>query len=126
MTVAFLVISCVAFAELLVALDLKGEAQRLLQRSRSAYAILSSRELGDDAKEAAIRRESLAMAKVTAHFIAKFGFILVVLAGLYYGAIVIAPGIEASILEKLASPLVLVALTVTAIGYVWGRRVVLD
>lgn len=126
MTAAFLLVSCIAFAELLVALDLKGEAQRILTRSKIAYAALRSRELGDDAKEAAMRRESLQVARATAQLIAKFAVILIVLAGLFWITTLFAPGIEASITEKLASPLVMVALTVTAIGYVWGRNAVLD
>lgn len=124
MTLAFLLVSCVVFIELFLLLGIADQAYAIVTGSREAMGVLASRELDDEAKEAAVRRASLEMFKATGLLVLKFGVIVIALWALFAAVVALSPGLEQPILRSFVSPLAIVGLTVAAAAYAWARHVV--
>lgn len=125
MIYAYLLVSCVVFVELFIFLDLKNEATAILSRSREAIGVVMSRELDDAAKESFMRRASVDMFKATLVFSLKLILVVVALYAIYWLVVGAFPPLRDRILQSFVSPLVIIALTLAALVYVWARDVVL-
>ncbi len=124
MIYVFYFVSCIAFIELFIFLDLKKEAMSIVTRSREAVSIVMASELDDDTKEVFIRRASVAMFKTTFVLVIKLLLIIVVLYAMYLLVLAVFPELTDSILEGFVSPIVIIECTFAAIGYAWTRNVV--
>ena len=118
----YLLVSCVAFVELFMLFRLRRDVSTILSLSREAVQVMMSPELGDDAKEAFMRRASARMFKSTLLFVLKFLLIVAVLYAIFAFTVYLAPEIEGSILQSVVSPVVIVLLTIATAGYVYGRN----
>jgi len=125
MSYAFLLVSCVVFIELFIALDLRQQAADLIARSREAMSVVMSSTLDDEAKEAAVRRASVDIFKATFVFAFKFLIIVIVLYAIFWLLVTLIPDLKSPILESFVSPLVIIGLTVAAMSYAWVRNAVL-
>lgn len=122
MIVAVLAAMVVVFAELFLALGLRGHFRVTTDASREVMAILRSETMSDDDKETAMRRLSLQLIRQSGLFLAKLALILAAMAGLYLIAIHLL-GVDAARLDaSLLSPLVWLAMTIAAVHYVWIRH----
>jgi len=120
----YLAVSCIAFIEMFIALDIKREAMRLLACSRDAMEVVVSSDLGDIEKETFMRRASLELFKYTFLFLGKFLAIAAILYFIYWATIASFPSLRTPIDDIFVSPVFLLGLTVFATVYAWARNVV--
>jgi cytochrome c biogenesis protein CcdA len=83
-----------------------------------------SSEMGDDEKEAFMRRAALKMLIATILFVAKFLLIVLALSAVYWLSVTVFPELQEPIMESFVSPTIIVGLTLLAIAYVWARNVI--
>lgn len=119
----YLAVSCIAFIESFIALDIQRDARALITRSREAMSVIMSSDLDDDQKEAYTRSASLQMFKSTGLFVIKFLAIGAALFVIYWATITALPALRTPILASFVSPLYLIGLTALAFIYVWVRSV---
>jgi hypothetical protein len=124
MLYVYLGVSCIAFVELFIALDILHESRSLISRTHEAMRVVMSTELDDDQKEVFMRRASLEMFKSTGLFLGKFLVIAAALYAVYVAAVAVFPDLRPQILASLASPASMVGLTAFAFVYVWARNVI--
>jgi hypothetical protein len=124
MTYVVLFVFCIVFIELSSILNVREQAADMLRRSRDAAKVLASSEMHDDAKEAFVRRASLAMLRATAALTLKLAAIAAALLATYLAMISLFPALEAGLLQSFASPTAIIGATAAAAGYVWVRNVV--
>ena len=108
---------CIVFVELFIRLGIGKDAMAIVARSREAMGVLLSPELGDDEKEAFMRRGSVDIFKATFLFAMKFVLIGVVLYLLYLLVVSVLPGLKHELLAKLIAPVPIVILTIGTMAY---------
>jgi hypothetical protein len=124
MTYLYLVVSCIVFIELFIALKIKRQAHNLISESRETMGVMMSPEIGDDEKEAFMRRAALKMLIATILFAGKFLLIVLALSTVFWLSVTIFPELQEPIMESFVSPAIIVGLTVLAVAYAWARNVV--
>jgi hypothetical protein len=125
MILAALTLSCIIFIEAFLFLELGNQARGILAGARDALRILNDAERSDDEKEAYARRAARSMLTMTAWVALKLAAIASVLCVFLLGAVAISPQSEADLIAAMASPAVIVYLTLTAVCYVWTRNAIL-
>ena len=125
MIYVFLLASCIVFIELFIVLDLRREATSIVTRSHAGMRVLTSADLDDDEKEALVRRASVDLFKATLLFSLKFLMIALALYIMFWLAVALFPDLRNPILESIASPTIIIGLTLAAAAYVWARNVLL-
>jgi len=124
MVYAFLIFSSIAFIELFIQFNLRGQLGSIMTISREAVNVLISSTMEDDEKEIVIRRSSLVLFKATFAIISRFSCILVIMYTSYIIMVNSVPEIEEHLLKSLYSIRDLILLTVFTICYVLIRNVI--
>jgi hypothetical protein len=124
MGVAALVLSSIIFVEAFFFLRLDRQARGVFVIARDAMSVLADGRLGDEEKESCARRASHLILKMTAVVVVKLAAIGGALYALFLGTATLFPGSADDLLAALTSPIVLVALTLVAIGWVWIRNAI--
>jgi hypothetical protein len=125
MGVAALILSSLIFVEAFFFLRLDKQARAVLGIARDSMSVLADGRISDADKEACARRASLLVLKATAVMVLKLAAIAAVLYAVFLGVTWIHPSSAASLLAALASPLVILSVTLVAFGYVWMRNAIL-
>lgn len=125
MLYVYLAVSCIAFIELFIALNILRDSRSLISGSHEAVKVVMSPDLDDEEKEVFMRRASVEMFKSTGLFLGKFLVIAGVLFVVYFATVSVLPNLRPQILASLVSPVFLAGLTAFAFVYVWARNVVL-
>lgn len=120
-----LVLFCVAFLELFIFFDIRKSAVEIITRSQESVRVLMSSEMGDDEKEAFMRRGSVELFKATGLFSFKFFLIFATLYLMYLLLITIFPSLGDTLINSFLSPSVIVILTIVTMCYAWARNAVL-
>ena len=100
------------------------DAMAIIARSQDAMRVLLSPELGDDEKEAFMRRGSAEIFIATLRFAGKFLLIALVLYLLFLLIVTLVPDLKDSLIESFVSPLVIALLTVGTMCYAWARKAI--
>jgi hypothetical protein len=124
MTVAALALGCIIFIEAFLFLELGKQARGILVNAREALRVLADPERSDEEKESCARRASRVILKITVAVVLKLAAIAVVLFALFAGAALISPQSKAGIAAALASPAVIVLLTLAGVCYVSTRNAI--
>lgn len=125
MSVAALILSSLIFVEAFFFLRLDRQARAVLGIARDSMSVLADARFSDADKEACARRASRLVLKATAVMVLKLAAIAAVLYAVFLGITWIHPSSAAGLLAALASPLVILAVTLVAFGYVWMRNAIL-
>ena len=115
-----LFLSVVLF-ELFLLLKMGENAKAIMASSQQAMRVLASSELGDDEKEAFMRRGSLDVLKATLGLAAKLILAGAILFGLFELIVAILPELRQPLLESFVSPAPIAILTVALLAYAWVR-----
>lgn len=95
----------------------------IIARSQESMRVLMSPDLGDDEKEAFMRRGSAEIFMATLRFAAKLLLIALVLYLLFLLTVTLFPDLKEALLEDLFSPVVIAMLTAGTLGYAWARKI---
>lgn len=125
MIYASLTIFCIVFVELFLFLNIRKDIALVASTAQESLRVLASAKMTDDAKEAFVRRASLALFKATGFFAAKVIAILFTLYFIYFLFIVASPGLEQDLLRSFVSPMVILITSIVAMCYAWVRNVIL-
>jgi hypothetical protein len=124
MTFAALLVCSSFFIEAFLFLELGKQARGILAEARDALRTLGDSQRSDEEKELCARRASRLILTMTVVLAAKLMAIAGVLGIVLVGAVLISPDSKDSLVAALASPAVLAALTLVAVGYVWARNAI--
>ena len=124
MGVATLILSSIIFVEAFFFLRLDRQARGVFVIARDAMCVLGDGQLGDAEKESCARRASRLILTVTAVVVLKLAAIGGALYALFLGVAWLFPGSAAALFAALASPLVLVVVTLVTLGWVWVRHAI--
>jgi hypothetical protein len=122
MVYIFLLLACAIFIELFLFLRIWKHFGSNLSLSKQAMDIMKSSTIEDDEKGVLIRRSSLSMLKGTVILTGKFLLIILVLYALYFLSVHFSLFSRREFVESISSPLVLLALLIVSMIYVWIRR----
>jgi hypothetical protein len=125
MILAALVLSCIVLVESFLFLQLDKQVRGILATTRDALHTLGDAKTSDDDKEHATRLAARVILKMTVVFTLKLAAIIGVLGAFLFGTAAISPTGASAVVEALASPTVIVALTLAATCYVWIRNAIL-
>ncbi len=124
MIIISLLVMCVVFVELFVALGLRRHVDVTLVESRRSLDVVRSKTLSDDEKEQATRRSSATLIRQSGLFFGKLLVIMAALALIVLATVHLA-GVDAEVMhQRLLSPLVWLAMTAAAALYVGIRHAV--
>ena len=122
MSVAALILSSIIFVEAFLFLKLERQARGVFVIARDAMSVLADSRLGDEEKESCARRAARLILTMTAIVVLKLAAIGGVLYALFVGTAWLSPASVERIFAALASPIVLVAVTLVTLGWVWVRN----
>ena len=122
MGVATLILSSLIFVEAFFFLGLDRQARGVFAIARDAVSVLTDGRLRDEEKESAARRASRLILTMTAIVVLKLAAIAAVLTALILGAAWLFPGSAERFFAALASPVVLVVVTLVTLAWAWIRH----
>lgn len=123
----YLLLSClsIVFFELFLWLRMSRDAAQIVTCSSDSAHILISAEMGDDEKEAVIRRRSMEIFKATRRLAGKLLLTCLILYLLFQMLTLDHPDFRKVSLSSLFSPVAIAAVTVAIVCYTWLRKTVL-
>ena len=122
MGVAALILSSIIFVEAFLFLKLDRQARGVFVIARDAMSVLADGRLRDEEKESCARRAARLVLTMTAIVVLKLAALGGVLYALFVGTEWLFPASAERIFAALASPIVLVAVTLVTLGWVWVRH----
>jgi hypothetical protein len=124
MILAALVVCSILLIEAFLLLELGKQTRGILAHARSALRTLGDRDRSDHEKELCARLASRLILTQTALLTSKLLAIAIVLGLVLAGAVLASRDSEPDLAAALASPVVIVALTLVAVGYAWARNAI--
>lgn len=124
MVIATLIVGTIICIEAFFFLRLDAEARGVFALASDALGVLADKQLSDEQKESCARRAARLILKMTTVVALKLAAIAAALYALFLGASWAHPPSAARIVSALTSPVVLVAMTLVAFGYVWIRHAI--
>jgi hypothetical protein len=125
MIVAALIVSTIICIEAFFFLRLDKQTRGVLAIASDALGVLADGRLADEQKESCARRAARLILKMTTVAVLKLAAIGGVLYALFLGAVWAHPPSAAGVLAALTSPIVVLSVTLVAVGYVWLRNAIL-
>jgi hypothetical protein len=122
MSVAALILSSIIFVEAFFFLRLDRQARGVFVIARDAMSVLADARLGDEEKESCARRAARLILTMTAMVVLKLAAIGGVLYALFAGTAWLFPASAERIFAALASPIVLVVVTLVTLAWLWVRN----
>jgi hypothetical protein len=122
MSVAALILGSIIFVEAFLFLRLDRQARGVFVVARDAIGVLADGRLRDEEKESCARRAARLMMTMTAVVVLKLAAIGGVLYALFVGTAWLFPASAERIFAALASPIVLLAVTLVTLGWLWVRN----
>lgn len=122
MSVAALILSSIVFVEAFLFLKLDRQARGVFVIARDAMTVLADGRLGDEQKESCARRAARLILTMSAIVALKLAAIGGVLYALFAGTAWLFPASAERIFAALASPVVLVVVTLVTLGWLCVRN----